>query len=75
MTAIQKFLSIDPDTLTGTDELADLATHWLLNEVPCEFCSAWVPRRDEPIFYEIGGIEVCDQCEAKFQDRRPFPEI
>jgi hypothetical protein len=69
MTAIQKFLSTKPHTLTA-DQLAAFAEHWLLNEVPCQYCDAWVPRRDEPEYYEHGGIEVCDTCETKFQESR-----
>ena len=61
MTAAQRFLTLDPDTLTA-DQLAALAEHWLLDMVPCEFCSAWVDRRHEWHYYRYGGIEVCDQC-------------
>jgi len=82
MTAIQRFLATNPDTLTA-HQLAAVAEHWLLNEVPCEFCDAWVPRRIEPGYYELGGVEVCPDCEAKFQENKrrylageePLPDV
>ena len=70
MTAAQRFLSLDPSTLRPP-QLGEIASHWLLCEVPCEYCNLnWVPMRDEPGYYEIGGIEVCDECEAKFQENK-----
>lgn len=74
MTAPQDFLALDPDSLTAA-ELADLATHWLLNEVPCQYCDAWVPSRDEPMYYELGGMEVCPDCEAKFQENKASLDV
>lgn len=69
MTLAQRFLTLNPDTLT-TAELAAIAEHWLLKEVPCQYCDAWVPRRDQPGYYEIGGIEVCDQCQEQIDTGR-----
>lgn len=75
MTKAQKFLTLDPDTLPA-DQLAEVAEHILCDVVPCEFCESWVPRRDEHGYYEIGGVEVCDACESKFQQsKRPLPDV
>ena len=82
MTAAQRFLNTNPDTLDA-DQLADLSTHVLLDEMPCEFCPTWVPRHYETDYYLIGGVEVCPECEAKFQENKrrylageePLPDV
>jgi hypothetical protein len=68
-TAIQRFLNTDADAIPSAD-LPVIAEAWLLDLVPCEFCLSWVPRQHESDYYLIGGIEVCDDCEARFQQSR-----
>ena len=74
MTAPQDFLALDLNSLTAA-ELADLATHWLWNEVPCQYCDAWVPSRDEPDVLRTRRYEVCPDCEAKFQENKASLDV
>jgi hypothetical protein len=60
MTAIE-YLNIDIDILTPA-ELAGAAEAALLDLIPCEFCSAWVPRAHDIDYYLADGIEVCEEC-------------
>ncbi len=76
MTAAQGFLNLDPDSV-AEEELPAFAEALLCDLIPCEFCRAWVPRHHEFDFYLLGGIEVCDRCEERFQQSRrsPLPNV
>ena len=64
-----EFLNINTDTLNGAD-LAEVSEALLLGMIPCHFCGEWTPQRFESEFYLLGGCEVCDECEAKFQQSK-----
>jgi hypothetical protein len=68
-TAIQRFLHTDADAIP-IDDLPVIAEAWLLDLVPCEFCLFWVPRQHETDYYLLGGVEVCVECEGKFQENK-----
>jgi len=72
----QEFLTADPDTLTPA-ELAAIAEHMLADEIPCHYCQkTWMPRAYEWEYFDLGGIQICDSCESKFQEsKRPFPDV
>ena len=75
-TAIQRFLNTDADAIP-IDDLPVIAEALLCDLVPCEFCLSWVPRQHETDYYLLGGIEVCDRCEERFQQSRrsPLPDV
>lgn len=73
MTA-QEFLKADPDHLTPA-ELAAVAEHMLADEIPCHYCGKWMPRAYDWEYFEF-GVQICDACEAKFQQsKRPLSDV
>ena len=70
-----EYITADADHLTPA-ELADLATHLLLDEVPCHFCGKVWMARD---YDHSGDCETCDDChnrikaemEAEFDQQSP----